>query len=71
MNLPQWWSPLLGHEAVLAASKPLQVSIQVLLLKKVGNARLGESDLHPISPKTPASQYKTKRERAAWSIPCS
>ena len=25
----QWWSPRLGHGAVLAASKPLQVSIQV------------------------------------------
>ena len=25
-NLQQWWSPRLGHGAVLAASKPLQVS---------------------------------------------
>ena len=25
-NLPKWWSPRLGHRAVLAASKPLQVS---------------------------------------------
>ena len=25
-NLPQWWSPRPGHGAVLAASKPLQVS---------------------------------------------
>ena len=25
-NLPQWWSPRLGHGAVLAAPKPLQVS---------------------------------------------
>ena len=25
-NLPKWWSPRLGHGAVLAASKPLQVS---------------------------------------------
>ena len=32
--------------------------ILLLLLKKVGNARLRESDIHPISPKTPASQYK-------------
>ena len=24
-NLPWWWTPRLGHEAVLAASKPLQV----------------------------------------------
>ena len=30
----------------------------LLLLKKVGSARLGESDIHPISPKTPAQQYQ-------------
>ena len=29
----------------------------LLLLKEVGSARLGESDVHPISPKTPAPQY--------------
>ena len=29
----------------------------LLLLKQVGNARLRESDAHPISPKTPAPQY--------------
>ena len=30
----------------------------LLLLKKVGSARLRESDIHPISPKTPAIQYQ-------------
>ena len=30
----------------------------LLLFKKVGSARLGESDIHPISPKTPAPQYQ-------------
>ena len=30
----------------------------MLLLKKVSSARLGESDIHPISPKTPAPQYQ-------------
>ena len=37
------------------------VSIQLfllLLLKEVGSARLRESDIHPISPKTPAPQYQ-------------
>ena len=40
-----------------------------LLLKKVGSARLRESDVHPINPKTPAPQYqpidrkKRKRKR--------
>ena len=29
----------------------------LLLLKKVSSARLRESGIHPISPKTPASQY--------------
>ena len=30
----------------------------LLLLKKVGSARLRESDMHLISPKTPAPQYQ-------------
>ena len=30
----------------------------LLLLKKVGSARLRESDIHPISPKTPAPHYQ-------------
>ena len=30
----------------------------LLLLKKVGSARLRESDVHPISPKTLAPQYQ-------------
>ena len=29
-----------------------------LLLKNVGGARLRESDIHPISPKTPSPQYQ-------------
>ena len=30
----------------------------LLLLKKVSSARLAESDMHPISPKTSAPQYQ-------------
>ena len=30
----------------------------LLLLKKVSSARVGESDIHPISPKTAAPQYQ-------------
>ena len=30
----------------------------LLLLKKVSSARLGESDIYPISSKTPAPQYQ-------------
>ena len=32
--------------------------MELLLLKKVGSARLRESDVHPISPKTQAPQYQ-------------
>ena len=39
------------------------IYIYLLLLKKVGRARLGESDIHPISPKTPALQYPTYRQK--------
>ena len=39
----------------------------LLLLKRVSSARLGESDIHAISPKTPAPQYqpidRKKRKR--------
>ena len=34
------------------------VLLLLLLLKEVGNARLGESDWHPISPKTPTPQHQ-------------
>ena len=33
------------------------ILVLLLLLEKVSSARLGESGLHPISPKTPAPQY--------------
>ena len=36
----------------------LLLLLLLLLLKKVGSARLRESDVHPISPKTPAPQYQ-------------
>ena len=32
--------------------------IIIIIIKKVSSARLGESDIHPISPKTPAPQYQ-------------
>ena len=36
-----------------------QITVKLLLLlKKVSIARLGGSDIHPISPKTPAPQYQ-------------
>ena len=45
----------------------IQQSTALLLsVKDVGNARLGESDLHPISPKTPASQYVGILELGFW-----
>ena len=36
----------------------LLLLILLLLLKEVSSARLRESDIHPISPKTPALQYQ-------------
>ena len=33
------------------------------LLKKIGNARPGEGDWHPISPKTPAPHYQPIEEK--------
>ena len=51
---------------ILAAYKTVEYYINgglkqllLLLLKKVGNARLRESDIHPISPKTPAAQHQS------------
>ena len=38
--------------------KNKKLLLLLLLLKKVSSARLGESDIHPISPKTPAPQYQ-------------
>ena len=32
--------------------------VLLLLFKKIASARLGESDIHPINPKTPAPQYQ-------------
>ena len=41
--------------ATLVEGLPLEIGEWLsLLLKKVGSARLRESDIHPISPKTPA-----------------
>ena len=35
-----------------------KVMVYYYLLKMVGSARQRESDVHPISPKTPAQQYR-------------
>ena len=34
------------------------IVLLLLLLKKVGSARLRDSGIHPISPETPAPQYQ-------------
>ena len=46
-------------------SKELTAAIDkfLLLLKRVGSIRLGESDLHPISPKSSAPQYQPIRRK--------
>ena len=49
------------------------ISSSSIIIKKVGSARLRESDVHPISPKTPAPQYqpidrKMRREKELKTI---
>ena len=34
------------------------IIIIIIIIKNVSSARLGESDIHHISPKTPAPQYQ-------------
>ena len=34
------------------------IIIIIIFIKRVGSARLRESDIHPISPETPAPQYQ-------------
>ena len=41
----------------------LEYILLLLLLKKIGNARPGEGDWHPISPKTPAPHYQPIEEK--------
>ena len=46
------------------------IIIIVIITKKVGSARLRESDIHPISPKIPAPQYKpvNRKKRKEKSV---
>ena len=46
------------ESSVLVFTQAWKDKLLLLLLKKVSSARLGESDIHPISPKTPAPQYQ-------------
>ena len=41
----------------------LYMLLLLLLLKNIGNARPGEGDWHPISPKTPAPHYQPIKEK--------
>ena len=38
-------------------------SVIIIIKKKIGNARPGEGDCHPISPKTPAPHYQPIEEK--------
>ena len=46
-----------GHSQLLTGISCILLLL-LLLLKKVSGARLRESDIHPISPKTSAPQYQ-------------
>ena len=63
---------ILGHqqiEQIQMNTIAKNTFLLLLSLKKVSSARLGESDIHPISPNNPAPQYqpidrkKRKRKR--------
>ena len=45
------------------AAAAAHLLLLLLLLKKIGNARPGEGDCHPISPKTPAPYYQPIEEK--------
>ena len=46
------------RNALVIKFKIATLLLLLLKLKKISSARLGESDIHPISPKTPAPQYQ-------------
>ena len=47
------------HKSITLSYSELQYQLLLLLFKKkVGSARLRESAIHPISPKTPTPQYQ-------------
>ena len=62
-----WWIFSYIYECFQRIKIVLLLLLSLLLLKKVGNARLGESYLHQIDSKTPAQQYqpieRMKRKR--------
>ena len=59
--LPPWTLLILCQLILHVTSLNLYIIFELLLLlllKKVSSARLRDSDVHPISPKTPAPQYQ-------------
>ena len=48
---------------ILPSLQTVSMQLLLLLLKKIGNARPGEGDWHPISPKTPAPHYQPIEEK--------
>ena len=46
------------HTPLSPFTMNLHIIFLLLLLKRVGSARPRESDIHPISPETPAQQYQ-------------
>ena len=53
-----YWKSVVFPGLLYASSDLAWTRMEILLLKKVGIARLRESGIHPISPKTPAPQYQ-------------
>ena len=59
---PSWYTSLYVSRAAkdmnINVSRPIVELLLLLFLKTVFNGKPGESSRHPISPKTPASQYQ-------------
>ena len=61
----EWFISYQSKDHIPAIPKLNRIIIIIIffLLKKIGNARPGEGDWHPISPKTPAPHYQHIEEK--------
>ena len=56
-------SVLKAIRAVWSHANHVLPPVIIIIIKKIGNARPGEGDCHPISPKTPAPHYQPIEEK--------
>ena len=53
----------LPYSGLLCSRYEFIIIIIIIIIKKIGNARPGDVDWHPISPKTPAPHYDRIEEK--------